>query len=166
MSKPKKINTKPAETGAKGKISRRELLKMLSPLGAVEMMGDGCTGCGLCALECPTGALRLSVNEDDATCQLLFRHSACPACGECVAACPEGCLRLVRDLEPGKFNLPPVVLFTDTIIRCAACGKPVASRAMIESIKKKIGADGGTSPTRVELCPECKIGLQFSSLRA
>ena len=152
-------------TGGKGgrpEISRRQLLKMASPLGRVTMEKAGCTGCGLCALDCPTGALTVSSDEKMGTRQLLFKHGLCVACGQCVEVCPERCLHLERTLELDGLNLPAVVLFEDEIVRCAGCGLPFTSRAMLDSITAKLPAAG--DPLRLELCSECKARATLSGL--
>ena len=146
----------------KGEISRRQLLKMASPLGKVTLETAACTGCGLCALDCPTGALSVAPSGEAERYQLLFKHSLCIACGECVEACPERCLRLERTVEPDRLNQPAAVLFDDEIVRCADCGRPLASRAMINSIKAKLQAKEGE--TQFELCPECKSKIHFSRM--
>ena len=142
----------------RSEISRRQLLKMASPLGKVTLDKTRCTGCGLCALECPDGALSIApVKETDAF-QLLFKHGLCVACARCVEVCPEKCLRLERTLEPDVLNGQTTVLFQDEIVRCSGCGRPFASKAMIDSIKAKLPATG--LPFQFELCPECKIKVQ------
>ena len=140
-----------------GKISRRELLKLASPLGKVALEEAKCTGCGLCALDCPTGALVTSSGKETDSYQLLFKHGLCIACGQCIKSCPEQCLCLERTLEPDKLNSPPVVLLKDEIVRCSECGSPIASRAMINSIKSTVTLTGQLSSDHFELCPACKV---------
>ena len=144
-----------------GEISRRELLKMASPLGKVTIDDSKCTGCGLCAGDCPTQALAFSASEESDTYQLLFKHSLCIACGQCVEICPEQCLYLERTLELASLNNPPAVLFEDEIVRCRECGSPVGSSTMIESLRAKLPAGGSSHASHFELCPECKV-KQFS----
>ncbi len=148
---------KPLFVRPEGKISRRALLKLASPLGKVSLDNSKCTGCGLCVLDCPTRALTVSSGEEADTYQLLFRHSLCVACSQCVEVCPEQCLHLERTLEPDRLNSPAMVLFEDEIVRCSECGNPVASRAMINSIKAKLSVTAPLSPHQLELCPECKV---------
>jgi ferredoxin len=140
-----------------GNISRRELFKLASPLGKVALDSSKCTGCGLCAGDCPTGALVVLSDGNADTYQLLFKHNLCLACGQCVELCPEQCLALERTLEVEKLNSPAIVLFEDEIVRCSGCGSPVASRAMMDKIRAKVPSGEQLSSSRLELCPTCKI---------
>ena len=148
----------------KDEISRRQLLEMASPLGRVELDSSRCTGCGLCAVECPTGALVFSPGEETDAFQLLFKHGNCVACGQCVEICPEKCLRVERILELDKFGSQSV-LFEDTIIRCSGCGSPLGPKSMIDKMRDRVIAAGKIFPARFELCPECKVREQFSQPR-
>src|SRR4030067_7782 len=111
----------------KNEISRRELLKRLSPLSKVKLDSAQCTGCGLCVVECPTEALLISSNEEDDTFQLLFKHGNCVACGQCVEICPEKCLAVERLLEPDHMHNYSV-LFKDKIVRCSRCDSPMGPK--------------------------------------
>ena len=138
-----------------GKVSRRDLLKLAAPLGKVTLDATKCTACSLCASDCPTGALTVSVSEESDAWQILFKHNLCVACGQCVELCPEQCLSLERTLEPDRIINPPVVLFEDRVSRCRDCGNPIGSRAMINRLQVKLVA-GDFLASQFELCPECK----------
>jgi len=138
----------------KGEFSRRELIKLASPLGRVLLDRAGCTGCGLCAADCPTGALTVSLQEESGVYRLLFRHHLCIACNRCLEVCPEHCLRLERTLSLDRLNQPAEVLFEDVIVPCPGCGRPAGPRAMIDRLKTRVPAAG--LPSRLELCHECK----------
>jgi len=140
-------------TGVKKEISRRELLAMVSPFGKVTMAGE-CTGCGLCVPECPTGALNIKIGEENRL-SLLFRQQRCTACNACVEICPEKCLKLEKSLTPAGAETPPAVLFEDEVARCAGCGKPYATLAMVAAVKRKL-AGVSLPDVNYELCPECK----------
>ncbi len=143
------------------KISRRELLKLVLPhsktvpFGKVELDSSQCTGCGLCALNCPTEALTASFSEEGGY-QLLFRHDLCVACGRCIEVCPEKCLRVERILELDSIDSPAAILFEDRIVRCRECGSIIGSRAMIDKLQVKLMAIGDSFTSQLELCPVCK----------
>jgi len=160
------IRENPAAGSSKyeGEISRRELLKKVSPLGKVALEKDGCTGCGICAMECPTSALVVSSSEEPGVIQLLFKHGKCIACGICVETCPEKCLSVERILEIDKMD-NQTVLFEDEIIMCSECGSPIGPRAMIAKLQAKVGTTRHAIPSRLELCPTCKIQAQLSQVR-
>ena len=151
------------DKGKLNSISRRELLNMASPLGKITLDSSKCTGCSLCALECPTGALDVSPAGENDTYQLVFKHSLCLACSSCVEVCPEKCLSLERILELEKLGAPATVLFEDTVVRCAECGEPVGSRGMVDGVKARLIAAGQSLPAELELCPSCKVKSQFKS---
>jgi len=133
------------------------------PFGRVALDASSCTGCSLCAVECPTGAITVSASKETGEYQLLFEHSNCVACGKCVEICPEDSLSLERILEWDEFGKPAVALFTDSVVRCAGCGEPIGTRAMLDNVKAKLMAEGLYLPDRFELCPACKVKAQFES---
>ena len=145
-------------------ISRRELLKRLSLFGKVKLDVSQCTGCGLCAVECPTRALSVSLSEETDIFQLLFKHGDCVACSRCVEICPEKCLRMERVVELDKMDSQSV-LFEDVIIRCSSCGGMVGPKTMVDRLQARVAAAGRPIPAQPELCPTCKVKAHFSGLR-
>ncbi len=143
-----------SQNGVAGKVSRRDLFKMASPMGKVEINKSECSGCGLCAVSCPSRALNMTLSDGE-NYQLLFSHGRCDACGQCVQLCPEKCLKLEHTLELDKVN-EPVVLFEGAVARCRECGRVLGSMMMIDKLRARILAAGQTLVSQLELCPECK----------
>jgi ferredoxin len=150
---------------SKGKINRRELLKLVLPgfetrkvpSGKLRLDSYQCTGCGLCIQECSAKALVASLFNESDNYQLLFRQDLCMACNRCVEVCPEECLHLERIPGPDKINSPPALLFKSKIARCRACGNVIGSKAMINGLQVKLQAVGSSLALQLELCPACKI---------
>ena len=133
------------------------------PFGKLELSSSKCTMCGLCTLECPTGALSLP-SEEAGTCRLLFRQESCIGCGRCVNSCPEKCLKLQNVLELECLHKMPEVLFQDEIARCRECGAPIAFQSMLAGIKEKLSGSGRDA-FYLSLCPKCRIRSQFKLVR-
>ncbi len=130
------------------------------PFGRLELDRSQCTGCGLCALDCPTAALRIASNADSI--RLLFEHQSCVGCGQCVKACPEECLRLENVLDLDRLKGPAENLLEDGMVMCTECGAAVAPRAMIDSLRSKLDA-GGAPWSQLEVCPACRSKSVFGS---
>jgi ferredoxin len=148
----------------KGRITRRQLLNMASPLGKVTLAKPDCTLCGNCAAVCRTGALSMSFDRDDGTCRLLFRHGLCTACGDCLENCPEQCLMVERSLDIDGIDRPPGVLAEDRVVCCAECGRPFTSRTMLDRITSRLRSTGNNSSRNLETCPVCKARPRLSGV--
>lgn len=147
----------------KEKISRRELLEKLSPLGRVSLDATRCTGCGLCAQECSTGSLAIVTDDESGTFQLLFKHGACIACRQCVDICPEHALQVERLLDLDKVD-EQTVLFEDVIIRCSQCGSPIGPKTMLDKLRSRMTSAGHALTAQFGLCLKCKTQTQFRHL--
>jgi ferredoxin len=153
--------------GSKDRISRREFLRILrlKNNGMPIIDKEKCTGCGLCAINCPTEALTISQNSERDSYQLLFRHDLCDACGICEKSCPEHCLSLVENApERDETEKEDKVIFEDRISRCRECGIPLFPMAMVNLLKSKISATGGAI-FPFDLCPSCRIKIHVGGKR-
>ena len=146
---------------SKDRMSRREFLKVIRSKedGIPVIDKEKCTGCGLCAMGCPTKALAISQNSENEIYQLLFREEACTVCGVCETSCPEHCLR-IEPLKSEKKGTEAAVLFEDRISHCGQCGFPLFPQAMIRHLNSKIF--GTKDPAwSFNLCPSCSIKAQL-----
>jgi ferredoxin len=136
-------------TQATGKIAAGTV-----PFGKITLDASKCTGCAVCAAQCPTDALTDLKSTDSS--KLVFRQESCVGCGQCVDVCPEKCLHLTKVLEVGKLNHEPQMIFEGDFVRCRVCGTPFAPKAMIESVRTRLGATGEAAQ-RMETCPKCRM---------
>jgi len=89
-------------------------------------VGDACTGCGICASFCPTGAL--AAESEGTEWRLTHQPAACVDCGTCVALCP------VRAVGEGALTLSDMVssvrreIVRRTIRRCRTCRRDFKGR--------------------------------------
>ena len=148
-------------------MSRREFLKVLrlKTHGIPVIDKKRCTGCGLCALNCETKALKDNPVSGNETYQLLFRREACNACRLCQKVCPERCLQWM-ETDPVKDRQEEVkVIFEDEMSRCDSCGIPLFPRSMAEKLESKIHmSHEGTWP--ISICPSCRIKAEFGKAMA
>ena len=136
-------------TQATGKIASGTV-----PFGKITLDTSKCTGCAVCAAQCPTDALT-DLKATDSS-KLVFRQESCVGCGQCVDVCPEKCLQLTKVLEVNKLNHEPQTVFESDFVHCQVCGTPFAPRAMIESVRARLGATGEAAQ-RLETCPKCRM---------
>jgi ferredoxin len=146
------------------KMSRREFLRIPQAKNEVTVVLDKerCTGCGLCTIDCPTKALRLSLNRENDTYQILFQQEICNACGICEKSCPEGCLRMMdQEPERKKIGKDAQVIFDDKISKCMGCGISLYPQAMIQRLESKLFVVKEHAWT-FHLCPSCRMKTQFA----
>jgi Pyruvate/2-oxoacid:ferredoxin oxidoreductase delta subunit len=144
------------------KLSRRELLKgAWTAHDAMPVIDkEKCTGCGLCAMDCPTAALTVSRSGEEDAYRLLFWRDRCDSCRICEKSCPENCLKLERIPEGDRKGRGVAVIFENEISRCSGCGAPLFPQAMVNHVRYKMLA-AGQSALPFDLCLPCRIKRQF-----
>lgn len=129
-----------------------------APFGAATVDAERCTLCLSCVSACPGKALQ---SGHDAP-QIHFIESNCLQCGICTRTCPEDAIwistRLLFDREARSTAR---LLYEEEPFCCVACGKPFASRSMIENMQKKLGQhpmfQSQRARERLLMCEECRV---------
>ncbi len=145
------------DVSAKRGLPQKEVVtKDNAPFGIVEVDPSRCTGCSLCALDCPTEALNFVQEGDDDSYRMLFQRERCTGCGLCQKSCPEHCLTMAQGIHLDKMDHGPTILFEDRVTRCKDCGTPLFPQAMIRCLRSKMSA-AGNAPWAIDLCPVCRL---------
>ena len=121
-----------------------------SPLGLLTLTADRCTLCGACATSCPTHALQLDDQTDEAV--LRYRHGACTACGCCVSVCPENALALARGIRPALLRTGAQPLLSAPHETCSECAAPLPPQALRKRLRELL-PDLAGSP--LSICAVC-----------
>ena len=137
-----------------------------APLGEVRLAASRCTLCMACVGACPTGALG-HVHDGP---QVRFRERDCIQCGLCREVCPEQAVTLIpRVCYDRKRTDHFRVLHQDEPLRCSVCGKPFATRAMVDAIARKLTAhwmyQDKSAKERLTMCRDCRIRNYYETSR-
>lgn len=128
-----------------------------APFGGVVVDRGKCTLCMACVGACPASAL-LDSRELP---QLKFVERNCIQCGLCEKTCPEDAITLTPRLSLSPTAKSAVVLNEAEIFACVKCGKPFATRQMIENMLGRLGghsmfaAPGALE--RLKMCGDCRV---------
>ncbi len=119
-----------------GPPSEEEMPASDLPFGLLEVVGQ-CTACGLCAHQCPTGALSLS--QDRESFALNFVPLACIGCRICEGLCPTGAIKVKPSFSFSTLlRSPRLILLRGRLKTCRKCGRPFSPAG------------------EEELCPTCR----------
>ncbi len=129
-----------------------------APFGEIHVDAQRCTLCMACTGACPTGAL-LAGNESP---QLKFIEEHCVQCGLCEQTCPETAIsREQRYLFDTERRRTRRLLYEEAPFHCISCGKPFATRRVIENIQNKLEGhwmfDNDRAIRRLQMCEDCRI---------
>jgi formate hydrogenlyase subunit 6/NADH:ubiquinone oxidoreductase subunit I len=90
-------------------------------------VNDNCSGCNICSILCPTGALRRVEKDNSVVISFNIRH--CVGCGLCQEACPEKAIRYENEVTLDEIlggyqrKLQEITLF-----QCQLCQSKYSSR--------------------------------------
>lgn len=141
-----------------GDAPQRIALPVQAPYGEILINQERCTLCLSCTSVCPAGAL----SAGDEAPMLIFHESNCVQCGICHNACPENAI----DLQAGFLNDPEQrrkarILYEEPPFCCVNCGKPFATRRVIDSILGKLEGHAmfqtDRARQRLQMCEDCRV---------
>jgi Fe-S-cluster-containing hydrogenase component 2 len=129
-----------------------------SPYGKITVDAERCTLCLGCTSVCPSHAL----NAGEGVPQLVFHESKCVQCGICRNACPEQAISLsARWLPDPEQRRLPRVLHEEPPFCCVSCGKPFATRRVIDTILDKLDGHAmfqtDRARRRLQMCEDCRV---------
>lgn len=135
-----------------------------APFGEVWLNVQRCTLCMACASVCPGKALLAG----DQVPALKFIEANCVQCGLCARSCPEDAIGpSPRYLYDSAQRLATRVLHEEEPFRCVGCGKPFATKKMMETMRRKLSGHSmfqtPESRRRLEMCEDCRVRDMFSS---
>lgn len=133
-------------------------LSAQAPFGEIGVNAQTCTLCLACTGACPTGAL-LTGSESP---QLKFIEDNCVQCGLCELTCPEQAItRTQRYLFDSETRRSRRVLHEEPAFHCVSCGKPFATRRIIEQMQAKLTGHwmfgNERAMRRLQMCEDCRI---------
>lgn len=139
------------------------LLPPGAPFGEVRVDKEACTLCLACATVCPTRALTAGSGVP----QLNFTEPLCVQCGLCVKACPEDAVTLApRYLYDPEQRRATRVLNEEPPFHCVSCGKPFATRSVIERMTEKLKGhwmfQSEAALRRLRMCEDCRVREMFN----
>ncbi len=128
-----------------------------APFGEVLLDQARCTLCMACVSQCPASAL----SAGDETPQLGFIEANCVQCSLCCRTCPEDAIAISpRYLYDFPTRNTRRILYEEEPFACVVCGKPFATRSVIENITNKMQAHAmfqGAALERIKMCEDCRI---------
>lgn len=135
-----------------------------APFGQVTVDEGRCTLCMACVSVCPAGAL-LAGGESP---RLRFLEDNCVQCGLCAGACPEDCVTLSpRYLYDAVQRRESRVLYAEEPFCCVSCGKPFATRRMMDRMLAKLRGhwmfQTPESRRRLQMCEDCRVRDFYAS---
>jgi ferredoxin len=135
-----------------------------APFGEVRVDATTCTLCMSCVSACPTHALQ----DGRGLPQLNFREWNCVQCGLCERTCPEDAITLSpRLLHDAEARERPRVLHEEQPVCCVSCGKPFATRSLLDKLSRKLEGHwmfkDEAARRRLLMCEDCRVRDMFAA---
>jgi len=134
-----------------------------APFGEVLLDESRCTLCMACVSQCPARALAAG---DDSP-RLVFIEANCVQCGLCCRTCPEDAIAVSpRYLYDSQQRSKRRALCEAEPFLCISCGKPFATRQVIQKITSQMKGHAmfqGTALSRLKMCEDCRVRALFAS---
>jgi ferredoxin len=128
-----------------------------APYGQITVDKQRCTLCMACVGACPESALLDSKERP----QLRFIERNCVQCGLCEKTCPEDAIALSPRLLLARQAKAETVLNEAESFACIKCGKPFATRQMIDNMLGRLGTHAMFSAAgaleRLKMCADCRV---------
>ncbi len=129
-----------------------------APFGEVRVDRSACTLCMACVSVCPASAL--SDGRDQPLLGFLERN--CVQCGLCESACPESAIQASPRLLTDRAERNAVrILNEEAPFNCVACGKPFATRSVVERMTQKLAGhhmfQDERAIRRLQMCGDCRV---------
>ncbi len=129
-----------------------------APFGTAQVDDRTCTLCLSCVSICPGHALQDGYDQP----QVNFIEGNCLQCGLCTRVCPENAIWISpRMLFNPEARSRPRVLYEEPPFHCISCGKPFATRRMIERMTEKLRGhrlyQDGAGLARLQMCEDCRV---------
>jgi ferredoxin len=133
-----------------------------APFGEILLDDSRCTLCMACVSQCPAHALE-SGGESP---QLAFIEANCVQCGLCCRTCPEDAIAASpRYLYDQQQRGARRVLHEAEPFLCVSCGKPFATRQVIDKVISKMKGHAmfqGDALQRLKMCEDCRVKAMFA----
>ncbi|MGB1108738.1 MAG: 4Fe-4S binding protein [Gammaproteobacteria bacterium] len=129
-----------------------------APFGRISVNGEACTLCMSCTSICPAKAVRTGDGEP----KLVFHETNCVQCGICANACPEHAISLKAcyTTDP-ELRRQPATLYEEPPFHCVVCGKPFATRSVIDNMMEKLAGhymfQNDRAKRRLMMCEDCRV---------
>jgi ferredoxin len=134
-----------------------------APFGEVVVDRQRCTLCMACVSQCPAHALEAGNDSP----QLIFIEANCVQCGLCSRTCPEDAINASpRFLYDSQQRNKRRVLCEEEPFLCTQCGKPFATRQVIDRITRQMRDHPmfqGEALKRLEMCEDCRVKDLYSA---